>query len=382
LWCASHTDYVKTKKKEVVVTLRHSYLARFALAILIASLLSACPLEQVSLDDYPPMANDHPPGASADAIVTAAALGRGVNIDRMFEWTTVGANFPVADQLIAKAKEAGFTSIRLPIRWSSHAEATSPYTIDPTFFAQVESVVDQALAADFYVIVNMHHHRQLDGDLLDVGESAVADDVVDVRYLTMWKQIAKRFKSKSDHLLFELYNEPHGRLVDTKWNELVARAMTAVRQTNPHRIVVIGSTVWNTAGALAGLRVPNDANLIVTVHNYEPFYFTHQGAAWVSPVFPTGITCCTPQQQSEITAPLNTAKTWSDTNQYPIFVGEFGAYSAGAMESRVNFTRYMRDQAEARDMSWTYWEFSSSFGVYDIATDTWHTELLNALLGN
>jgi endoglucanase len=198
----------------------------------------------------------------------------------------------------------------------------------------------------------------------------------------MWKQIAHRFKHKSDHLLFELYNEPHGRLTDAKWNDLIARALNTVRQTNPIRIVVIGSTVWNTAGALTGLRLPNDANLIVTIHNYEPFSFTHQGAAWISPVFPTGVTCCSTAQKTQITDPLDFAKSWSDTNGYPIFLGEFGAYQEGAMQSRVNFTRYMRDQAEARGMSWTYWEMASGFGVYDRSTDSWHTDLLNALTGN
>ena len=36
---------------------------------------------------------------------------------------------------------------------------------------------------------------------------------------------------------------------------------------------------------MAGLELPADSNqdpnLIVTIHNYEPFHFTHQGAGWV-----------------------------------------------------------------------------------------------------
>ena len=286
------------------------------------------------------------------------------------------------DELLTKAKEAHFTSIRLPVRWSNHADAAAPYTIDSTFFAQVESVVDRALAADFYVVLNMHHYRQLDGDPLDGGEFAVDEAVLETRFLNMWKQIAKRFKGKSDHLVFELYNEPHVRQTDAKWNELAARVMGTIRQSNPYRTVMIGSTVWNTAGALSGLRLPNDANLIVTIHNYEPFYFTHQGAPWLSPPMPTGVSCCSAQQRSEISAPLDIAKAWSEANRYPIYVGEFGAYSAGDLPSRVAFTRYSRDQMEARGMSWGYWEMTApDFGIYDKTTHAWRPELFEALMG-
>jgi len=176
------TDKVK---RGGAVLARYSYSIRLAIAIFLVSFMSSCLEEEGGLDKFPPMANDNPPGASAEATTTATALGRGVNFDRMFEWTTVGEDFAIADQLIAKAREGGFTSLRLPVRWSSHAEATAPYTIDSTFFAQVETVVDHALAASLYVVVDMHHHRQLDGDPVDSGELAVEERVVDVRFLTM-----------------------------------------------------------------------------------------------------------------------------------------------------------------------------------------------------
>lgn len=40
---------------------------------------------------FPPMANDAPPGASATAISTAAAIGRGVNFGNMLEAPSEGA---------------------------------------------------------------------------------------------------------------------------------------------------------------------------------------------------------------------------------------------------------------------------------------------------
>ncbi len=334
------------------------------------------------IEAFPPMPNDHPPGASGAARNAAAALGRGVNFGNMLEAPNEGDwGVTVRDEFIDVTALAGFASVRLPVRWSNHAAETAPFAIDPQFFARVESVVDKLLAKGLYVVVNMHHYHQIDGDKFDPREFAVDSSVVDVRFLILWQQIAERFRGKNDHLLLELYNEPHVRLTAAKWNELAARALNVVRKSNPDRIVVIGPTEWNAPHALSSLRLPNDANVIATVHTYEPFNFTHQGAEWVSPVLPTGVRCCDAGQQAAAIAPLTMAKTWSDAMQYPIFLGEFGAYSKADMGSRVAFTRLVRDQAEARGITWSYWELAAGFGAYDPVAHAWRAPLRGALLG-
>lgn len=334
------------------------------------------------INNYPPLANDAAPGASASAAATATAIGRGVNFGNMLEAPTEGAwGLTVTDDFIDKASAAGFTSVRLPVRWSNHASADAPFTIDAAFMMRVESVIDKLLAKGLVVIVNMHHYRQLDGDRLDPGEFAVADAAVDVRFVMLWEQVATRFQARGARLVFELYNEPHGRLNGETWNVLAARALGVVRKTNPDRVVVIGPTSWNSASDLQLLKMPNDANLIATVHNYAPFRFTHQGAEWVSPVLPVGVTCCSTPQEAEMTAPLDVAKSWSAAKRYPVFVGEFGAYSKADDASRIDFNRKMRQAIEVRGMRWTYWEFAAGFGVYDPVKLGFRQGLLDSLLG-
>ena len=334
------------------------------------------------INAYPPLANDAPPGASARALVAASALGRGVNFGNMLEAPTEGAwGLTVTDDFIEKAATAGFTSVRLPVRWSNHAGVGAPFTIDAVFMTRVESVVDKMLAKGFTVVLNMHHYGQLDGDAVDAGESAVASTAVDVRFVMLWEQLATRFKGRGERLVFELYNEPHGRLNALPWNVLAARALGVVRKSNPDRIVVIGPTSWNSASDLALLKMPNDANLIATVHLYAPFRFTHQGAEWVTPVMPVGVTCCSASQLAEMTAPLEVAKTWSAAKRYPVYVGEFGAYGKADDASRIDFNRRMREAMEARGMTWAYWEFAAGFGVYDPVTLSFRQGLLDSLLG-
>jgi endoglucanase len=363
-------------------------------ALLAAALLvsSACagngttsvpaPQSIPDIASYPPMASDAPPGASASATATAAALGRGVNFGNMFEAPTEGAwGLTVTDDFIDKAAAAGFKSVRLPVRWSNHASADAPFTIDAAFLTRVDGVVDKLLAKGLVVVLNMHHYRQLDGDALDADERPVAASVLDVRFLMLWEQIAAHFASRNSRLVFELYNEPHGRLNGEPWNVLAARALGVVRKTNPGRIVIIGPTRWNNASDLQLLKMPNDANLIATVHNYSPFQFTHQGAEWVSPVIPVGITCCSAAQQAEMTAPLDVAKAWSASTRYPVYVGEFGAYNKADDASRITFNRTMRQAMESRGMTWAYWEFASGFGVYDPVKLSFRQPLLDSLLG-
>jgi len=333
------------------------------------------------INSYPAMASGNPPGASDKAIAAHRSLGRGVNFGNMLEAPIEGDwGVSVTPEFIAKAKAAGFDSVRLPVRWSNHAQGDAPYTIDPAFMTRVESVVDDLLGAGFVVVLNMHHYRQLDGDTLDEHEAKVDARGVRVRFLALWEQIAPRFANRSDKLIFELYNEPHGEQSASAWNELAARGLGVVRKTNPDRVVVIGPSNWNSADALSSLKLPNDANLIVTIHNYYPFSFTHQGAEWVSPLPPTGVTCCSNSQWQEMVGPLNMAKTWSDAKRYPIYVGEFGAYSKAAMDSRVTYNRTMRTEMESRGMTWSYWEFASGFGVYDPAASAFRQSLLDSLL--
>jgi len=365
---------------------------RAARRVVASLLLTACaggngtpvhgPQSIPDINDYPPMAHDAAPGASAAANATATAIGRGVNFGNMLEAPTEGAwGLTVTDDFIDKAAAAGFKSVRLPVRWSNHASAAAPFTIDPAFMTRVESVVDKLLAKGLVVILNMHHYRQLDGDQVDAGETAVPPAAVDVRFVMLWQQIATRFQGRSARLVFELYNEPHGRMNGEPWNVLAARALGVVRKTNPERIVVIGPTTWNSAGDLRLLKLPNDANLVATVHDYNPFSFTHQGAEWVSPVLPVGVTCCNASQEADMTGPLDVAKTWSTAKHYPVFVGEFGAYSKGDDASRIDFNHKMRAAMESRGMSWSYWEFAAGFGVYDPAKLTFRQGLLDSLLG-
>jgi endoglucanase len=319
---------------------------------------------------------------AGDAATAMRALGRGVNFGNLLEAPTEGAwGLRLSEALFDAAKTAGATSIRLPVRWSAHALTTAPYGIDAAFFARVDYAVAAAQARGLGIVIDMHHYHQLDGDALDAGEALVAPNEVEARFVAMWRQIALRYGTQPTSVLFELYNEPHSDLTSARWNALLATTLRAVREIDTTRYIVIGPTQWNSASRLSELELPSvDQRLIVTIHNYEPFGFTHQGADWVGLQNSPTVTCCTTSQVAQLVAPLDVAHQWSATAQRPVFVGEFGSYGAGPYPSRVIWTRTIRDAIEARGMSFAYWEFAAGFGFFDVATGAWKPELRDALL--
>jgi endoglucanase len=299
-------------------------------------------------------------------------LGRGVNFGNALEAPEEGDWGVTLNALhFRRAAEAGFETVRLPVRWSAHAQETPPHTIDPAFFDRVDWAIEQALANGLNVVLNIHHYDAL-----------VANPIAHrVRWLAIWRQIAARYRDQPDGVLFELLNEPHGQL-DDLWNDLLRDGLAEVRETNPVRNVVVGPVSWNNTDALPRLDLPDDDHLIVTVHFYEPFRFTHQGAGWVDGSEPwlgtewTG----TGAEKAHVTGILERAAAWGRENGRPLFVGEFGAYERADMDSRARWTSWVAREAERLGMSWAYWEFMAGFGLYDPDTDSWRQPLRDALV--
>lgn len=312
---------------------------------------------------------------------TAFALKRGINMGNMLEspmegqWgITYHSHYP------ATVKGAGFNHVRLPIRWSSHASTDANAIIDPIFFARVDQIVSEFLAQGLYVIVNMHHYRQLDGDALDTadGEVTVDPHVIDARFIHLWRQIAAHYQAFSDHLIFEIYNEPHGLQTAAEWNARYPKALAAIRETNPTRVVMVGPSGWYDTTRLVELSAPTDVNTIVTFHHYEPFAFTHQGA-WGSP-YPGGSrTCCSRDDLNQIASRLDIAKQWAMNHGHPVYLGEFGSHVSAPRVSRINHANALRLGAESRNISWAVWNFGADFGLYNTTTDAWDTLMQRAL---
>jgi endoglucanase len=309
----------------------------------------------------------------ADVFAANKALGRGINFGNALEAPTEGAwGMRIEADYFRAIKDAGFDSVRVPVKWSAHAKPEAPYTIEPKFFERIDWVLDQAAANHLNVVLNAHHYDGMDAD----------PDRHLPRLVGLWEQIAARYKDRPAEVYFELLNEPHDKLTERRWNAAIPEVLKAVRRTNPTRPVIVGPGQWNAIRALDRLKLPKDPNLILTVHFYDPFEFTHQGAPWVKGADRwkgrkwTG----SDAEQAAIRKEFRKAAAWAKEHDRPVFLGEFGAFEAADMASRARWTRFVAREAERLGFSWAYWEFCSGFGAYDRQAGAWRKPLEAALL--
>jgi endoglucanase len=269
--------------------------------------------------------------------------------------------------------EGGFTAVRVPINFAAHAGMDLPYTIDPSFLARIDWVVHNANQNGLVAILDMHNYQAM-------MDSPATEKT---RFEALWQQIAGRFQATpDDQVYFELLNEPNGNLDDTVWNAVVQETLAIVRRTNPARPVIVGPSGWNSLDQLPALDLPNDPDLIVTIHYYQPFQFTHQGAEWVDGSYAwLGTTWDgTPNQVAAIAGDFDQLAAWAKAHTRPVFLGEFGAYLKADEPSRVRWTTAVARAAEQRGFAWGYWEFCAGFGVYDPVAMQWRSDLLQALI--
>ncbi|BDP34953.1 MULTISPECIES: glycoside hydrolase family 5 protein [Vibrio] len=328
--------------------------------------------------------------------LNVTALGRGINMGNYLESPTYEGewnnNLTIQASDFRNISQTGFSSVRIPVRWSAHSLINDPNTIDDAFLSRVQEVVDQAIQEDLKVIINTHHFDELFYDDKDF-------DYQRSRLLKFWNQLSKRFpisQYNQDQLIFEFLNEPHENVTVKEWNSLISDLTdivwnaNAVTQNNAlgQRKVMIGPADWGGVSKLPYLELPkssNPDNTIITVHFYEPFQFTHQGASWVDGADAWIGTrwLATESQQKVLLDYLNIVDTWNAEpgHGFEINIGEFGVYSQySAREDQRAWTAFITREAEKKGYSWNYWEYSSGFGAYDPYTEQWRKALVEGLI--
>ena len=253
-------------------------------------------------------------------------------------------------------------------------DSVEPYNIDSKFLSRVDWVVEQALKNKLAIVLDNHLDEQL---MANPNRSKE-------RFLRLWSQLSEHYKSYPQNVMFEIMAEPHGEL-EKVWEEYFADALKIIRNFNPVRPVLIGPVLYNLPYKINTLMLPKDDKYIIaTFHLYSPIKFTMQGEAW----FPIGKPMewigtkwlGTDSEKIEIVKFMDIVSSWAKLQNRPVFFGEFGVSDNADIESRIRWITFYRSQAELHEFSWGYWNFAVDYSLFDLKTNRWKMDLLNALI--
>lgn len=333
-----------------------------------------------------------------------APFSRGVNLTGWFQ-----ASGPRKIQFrkftkkdFSDLKSLGCDVIRLPINLHAMTNGAPNYTIDPLFFSFLDSTVNWAEDLHLYLMIDNHTFDPATSTDPQIGQILVK----------VWPQIAQRYKDRSDYILYEVLNEPHG-ITNQLWGDIQQDVIDAIRAVDTKHTIVVGPSGYNSYNDLNQLPVYSDNNLLYTFHFYDPFMFTHQGASWNTPSMVSLAGVPFPYDAATMPpCPPDLVGTWVEQalNQYPsqgnvayvqslldiavnfrnsrninIFCGEFGVYIPNSdTAGRVYWYGVVKDYLEANNIPWTIWDYKGSFGLFEkgsheIFESDLNVPLLNAL---
>jgi hypothetical protein len=260
-------------------------------------------------------------------------------------------------------KTAGFDFVRIPIRWDKHTGTTYPYTIDAAWLDRVEQVVDWSLGQGLITIINTHHDYWILSN-----NNPTANDIA--RFKAIWTQIANRFKNKSEKLLFEIANEP--AIAVNLCDNLNAYAIPIIRQTNPTRNIVFGSS-GTQMSTLKQAVIPNDPYLIATFHSYIPWPFCGEGiGTWGSTA-----------EITQIEGIMAEAAAWSEAHNIPMILGEYSARVECEVNARAKWFTVHTEKARRLNIAPCVWMDFGWFTLYydtNVEANKWTTQSKNVIV--
>lgn len=307
---------------------------------------------------------------------------RGFNLP---DWLAIEPRIP-SDAVLAKLRETGFETIRLPI---------DPAVVTADFLPHVADVLRTSTGHGFRTILDLHPSAP-DAPLIE----------------NAWQLLAPLVADNSPELVYaELLNEPP--FDPDQWTPLRDRLAEIVRRAAPDHTLIWGPAYYQSIWELDGSPPLADANAIAAIHYYWPMGFTHQGQDWFdTPLarignLPFPATLDDPAVAAlmarldaidrdylreeflrswtvgHIEDDFAEAAAWSTRTGVPLMLGEFGVLNfAVDAVSRTTWIRAVRQAAEANGIGWAHWDTDDGFGfIADrTSTDGFDGQMIEALL--
>lgn len=293
--------------------------------------------------------------ARSDFRAAPAAIGKCINLANTLEPPKEGDWGPAfRDEDARIIRDAGFTTVRLPVNFLGHASPLPPYAVERPFMARVRHVIDTLRAAGLNVIVDQHNNAAL----------SAAPEANRERLAAAWREVAALLRDEPANVWFELLNEPHDRLTNANLLATLLPSLAAIRATNSSRIVVIGGEHWSGIDSLASLPLPDDPYVVPTFHYYDPFEFTHQGATFVHPAPPFGRSFGSAADAAQLEENGAKVRRFIERTGRVPFVGEYGAIETISLEQRTAYYHAVSSAFASLGVASCAWGYRNAFPLW------------------
>ena len=285
------------------------------------------------------------------------------------------------EALIKSVKKAGFNAIRVPVTWAEHMDGD---TIQKEWLARVKEVVDYIYDNDMYVIINVHHDDYI---WFNPTETEYKKD--SVRLKRIWEQLSEYFGDYGDRLIFEGMNEVRNVGSPNEWiggtaeeravvNKYVQDFVDTVRASggkNTERALIVSAYgACAEEVALNDVIVPDDKNLIVSIHYYAPWRFASGD-----------MTTFGDAERTELCRKFDSMKKKFIDKGTPLIIAEFGCVGVVDDTTRKEYYNFYISEAKKRGIKCFVWdnnikEGDDGFGIVDRSTMEWNDMLLEGII--
>ena len=300
-------------------------------------------------------------------------LKRGVNLSNFEMHDEIGyENWIFQAKYYDALREKGFDHVRLPVDFFDYNDFEGPdYKIDEETLRKLDMVINTALSAGLKIVLDFHHFGVLQKEF-----NAHKD-----KYFKIWEQLSVHYQNYPSGLVFELINEPAnpGTVRGAKdpitpyIMQIQDEAIKIIRKTNPTRLIVHATKYNNHYDALKSTPAPEDENVIMSVHVYDPYDFTHQGTTWLDDAYantrPYG-----EDVRTDLEAIFQGLAEYQQSTGVPVWLGEFGVTNKASAEDRRKYAELINELSQKYKIGWCWFEFSSGFGLYDLGKGDWTSD--------
>ena len=310
-----------------------------------------------------------------------------------YPYGTVNRYTRINEASIKMIADAGFDHVRFPLdeveMW------TENHNQYKTSFNLMHDVVGWCIKYKLRVLVDLHVIRSHN---FTGAENKLWTDVSAQDWLVeMWKQLNNELKVYSTgSVAYEFLNEPVADESQSyKWNEMVSKLITNIRPLSPNRKLFIGPNRWQSIDFLSKLSLPDDKDLVLSVHFYEPMLLTHYKASWLPEFNVSGVVSYpgmllsqkdianipTSQYdqikymlQSEydreyIYGRFKKAYDYAKSKNLPIYLGEFGCIIENVpTQARQQWYKDMVSVLDELQIPYSVWDLYGAFSVFDPQT--------------